>query len=594
MSVHPMVLAGSHIQPNPFFDQPACWLSRPESAAELPSSNRDLAALLMLSTTWYDRDPPGIADDLATALASIVNAEFIATTSLGGGREGYRLAWTRSAAWACSDVIDAVRAVAPGHLEDSFAGVMAEIASPADLRTCRVLFVPMRIGANALLVIGSVDPGFPTASQRTLIGLSVSLLSNSIQRWRAETEEHRFTILVGNSKDFIGIASLDGTPQYVNSAGLQLVGLNDVEQCRQLTILDFLLESDRIRVRDECWRILTETGRWCGELRFRNFKTGAIVPVLVDWFRIDDKRTGEAAVMATVSRDLTAQKQAEAELRSLNNRLEQQIRTRTIALSDANVDLQRAEELQQRADARLQELQAELFHAGRLSAMGQMAGALAHELGQPLGAIANYINAARRFLTEGHEPELARMNMDHAAEVVLRAGRIIQRLREFVAGGQPERHPENIADLIDDAGLLALIGATALDIAVTRHIAPNLPLALVDRTEIQQVLVNLIRNAIEAMVDGERRELLLSAAQSDRDTIGITVADSGPGISDEVASRLFQPFVTTKRQSMGLGLSICRSIVEAHGGQLWNEPGASGGAVFRFTVPTVDRDDDVQ
>jgi C4-dicarboxylate-specific signal transduction histidine kinase len=339
---------------------------------------------------------------------------------------------------------------------------------------------------------------------------------------------------------------------------------------------------------------VTETGRWCGELRFRNFKTGAIIPVLVDWFRIDDKRTGEAAVMATVSRDLTAQKQAEAELRSLNKTLEQRIRTRTIALSDANVDLRRAEELQRRADARLQELQAELFHAGRLSAMGQMAGALAHELGQPLGAIANYINAARRFLTDGHEPELARMNMDHAAEVVLRAGRIIQRLREFVAGGQPERHPENIADLIDDAGLLALIGAAALDIAVTRHIAPNLPLALVDRTEIQQVLVNLIRNAIEAMVDGERRELLLSAAQSDRDTIGITVADSGPGISDEVASRLFQPFVTTKRQSMGLGLSICRSIVEAHGGQLWNEPGASGGTVFRFTVPTVDRDDDAQ
>ena len=446
MSVHPMVLAGSHIQSNPFFEQPARWLSRPESAAELPSSNRDVAALSMLSTTWCNRDPPGIAGDLATALASIVNAEFIATTSLGDGREGYRLAWTRSAAWAASDVIDAVRAVAPGHLEDSFAGVMAEIANLADLRTCRVLFVPMGLGANALLVIGSVDPRFPTASQRTLIGLSVSLLSISIQRWRAETEEHRFTILVGNSKDFIGIASLDGTPQYVNSAGLQLVGLNDVEQCRQLTILDFLPESDRIRVRDECWRIVTETGRWCGELRLRNFKTGAIIPVLVDWFRIDDKRTGKAAVMATVSRDLTAQKQAEAELRSLNNRLEQQIRTRTIALSDANVDLQRAEELRRHADARLQELQAELFHAGRLSAMGQMAGALAHELGQPLGAIANYINAARRFLTEGrdHELELARTNMDHAAEVVLRAGRIIRAFARVrcrrPAGATPGEH----------------------------------------------------------------------------------------------------------------------------------------------------------
>jgi PAS domain S-box-containing protein len=563
---------------------------------ELLSSNRELAALSMLSTTWRDRDPPGIADDLATALASIVNPEFIATTSLGDGREKYRLAWMRSAAWARSDVIDALRALMPGHMADSSVSIMAEIANPADQRTCRVLFVPIGIGANALLVIGSADPEFPTASQRTLIGLSVSLLSISIQRLRAETEEHRLAILVGNSKDFIGIASADGTAQYVNPAGRRLVGLDDVEQCRQINILDFIPERDRIWVRDECWRIMTETSRWRGKLSFRNFKTGALIPVLVDWFRIDDKRTGEAAVIAMVSRDRTAQEQAEAVLRSLNKRLEQQIISGTNALSDAKSDLQRAAERQRRADARLQELQSELFHASRLSAMGQIAGALAHELGQPLGAIANYINAARRSLTKGreHEPDLARMNMDHAAEVVLRAGRIIQRLREFIAGSEPERHPENIADLIEDAAFLALVGAAALDIDVARYIAPKLPRALVDRIQIQQVLVNLIRNAIEAMADSERRELILTAARSDGETIGIAVADSGPGIPDGVASRLFQPFVTTKRQNMGLGLSICRSIVVAHGGQLWHEPREGGGTVFRFTVPAVARDDDVQ
>ena len=179
------------------------------------------------------------------------------------------------------------------------------------------------------------------------------------------------------------------------------------------------------------------------------------------------------------------------------------------------------------------------------------------------------------------------MNTDLAAEVVLRAGRIIQRLREFVAGGRPERHPENIADLIDDAGLLALVGAAALDIAVARHIAPNLPLALVDRTQIQQYVVNLIRNAIEAMVDGERRELTLTAAQSDRDTIEIAVADSGPGISDEVASRLFQPFVTTKRQNMGWGF---RSAVQLSRRMTGSSGTNQAQAVERssgFTVPTV-------
>ena len=420
---------------------------------ELLSSNRDLAALSMLSATWRDRDLPSIADNLATVLAPIVNPEFIATTSLGGGCEGYRLAWMRSAVWARSNVIDALRALMPGDMGDSTVSVITNIVNPADQRTCRVLFVPLGIGANALLVIGSADPGFPTASQRILIGLSVCLLSISIQ----------------------------------------------------------------------------------------------------------------------VSRDLTVQKRADAELRSLNRNLERQIISDTNALSGANADLQMAAELQRRADARLQELQAELFHAGRLSAMGQMAGALAHELGQPLGAIANYFSTARRFLTEGreHAADLARTNMDHAAEVVLRAGRIIQHLREFVADGQPERHPENIADLIDDAGLLALIGAATLDIDVARHIAPKLPLALVDRTQIQRVLVNLIRNAIEAMADSERRELILTAARSGGDTIGIAVADSGPGIPDDVASRLFQPFVTTKRQNMGLGLSICRRLS-------WRMAGNSG------------------
>lgn len=151
--------------------------------------------------------------------------------------------------------------------------------------------------------------------------------------------------------------------------------------------------------------------------------------------------------MATVSRALTARKQAEAELRNLNRRLDQQITSSTNALSDANVDLQRAVSLERRADARLQELQTELFHAGRLSAMGQMAGALAHELGQPLGAIADYLNAARRFLTEGrdHEPDLARMNMGHAAEVVLRAGRNIHafariRRRRLAGAASGEHH----------------------------------------------------------------------------------------------------------------------------------------------------------
>jgi two-component system sensor kinase FixL len=210
-----------------------------------------------------------------------------------------------------------------------------------------------------------------------------------------------------------------------------------------------------------------------------------------------------------------------------------------------------------------------------------------------MNSASRWARSPRRFLTKGREqePDLARTNMDHAAEVVLRAGRIIQRLREFVAGGQPERHPENIADLIDDAGLLALVGTAALDIAVARHIEPSLPLALVDRTQIQQVLVNLIRNAIEAMQDVEQRELRIATAAQQNEMVEISVSDSGPGIAPEVASQLFHPFVTTKPQGMGVGLSISRTIIEAHGGRLWADPNPDGGTIFRLTLRALNKEE---
>jgi signal transduction histidine kinase len=325
----------------------------------------------------------------------------------------------------------------------------------------------------------------------------------------------------------------------------------------------------------------------------------AIHPMVLIGLRVEPNPFFRGRQASTFRREAHAElprSQAEAELHSLNERLEQEVVSRTNALSQANANLQRASDLQRRADARLQELQSELLHAGRFSAMGQMAGALAHELGQPLGAIANYINAARRCLTNGGGDmlDLARLNIDDAASVVLRAGHIIERLREFVAGGEPEQHPENLADLIEEASSLALIGSAALGIDVSQDIAPQLPLALVDRIQIQQVIVNLIRNAIEAMANSERRELTLTASISSWTNVEISVADSGPGVPEHVAPRLFQPFISTKRQNMGLGLSICRSIVEEHGGQLWYESREGGGAVFRFTVPVVNLHDDVR
>ncbi len=239
----------------------------------------------------------------------------------------------------------------------------------------------------------------------------------------------------------------------------------------------------------------------------------------------------------------------------------------------------------QRTDRRLQELQDGLLHVSRLRSMGQMAAALAHELNQPLTATANYVRAALRLL-ESPEPNLSRVRqaMNLAAQQTLRSGEIIRRLRAFVARGEVTRRPESVAKLIEEASALALVGAKEHGIKVLIRIDPDLPTAEVDRVQIQQVLLNLIRNAVEAMEGREVRELSVGTIMQDGAVL-VSVADTGGGIPPEIETKLFQPFVTTKSEGMGIGLSVCRTIVEAHGGRLWVEANTGGGSVFRFTLP---------
>jgi two-component system sensor kinase FixL len=243
----------------------------------------------------------------------------------------------------------------------------------------------------------------------------------------------------------------------------------------------------------------------------------------------------------------------------------------------------------QQTEARLQDLQSELVHISRLTAMGEMASALAHELNQPLSAIANYLKGLRRLLERSPDERSGMMRdaMDKAAEQALRAGDIIRRLRDFVSRGESERRVESIAKLVEEASALALVGAKEQDIRVRMQYDPKVDLVLADKVQIQQVLINLMRNAVEAMAESTRRDLVLSTAAGEDGMATINVADSGSGLDPEVTGQLFQPFVTTKRTGMGVGLSISRTIVEAHGGRIWTEPNPGGGTVFRFTLPSV-------
>jgi two-component system, LuxR family, sensor kinase FixL len=247
----------------------------------------------------------------------------------------------------------------------------------------------------------------------------------------------------------------------------------------------------------------------------------------------------------------------------------------------------------QNTEARLHELQSELVHISRLSAMGEMASTLAHELNQPLSAISNYLKGSRRLLeARADEPSsMIRDALDKAAEQALRAGQIIRRLRDFVARGETERRIESITKLVEEATALALVGARDLAINVRYRFDPGVALVLADRIQIQQVLLNLVRNAVDAMQDGARRDLVLSAAPAENDMVRVSVADTGSGVAPEMMSQLFQPFVTTKQHGMGVGLSISRTIVESHGGIIWAEPNPGGGTVFHFTLRSVRKEE---
>ena len=218
-----------------------------------------------------------------------------------------------------------------------------------------------------------------------------------------------------------------------------------------------------------------------------------------------------------------------------------------------------------------------------------MASTLAHELNQPLTATASYLNGARRLL-DGGKPEdipIARDAIDSAAEQALRAGQIIKRLREFVARGESDRRAENLSKLIEEASALALVGAKETGAKISFAFDAGVGFVLVDRIQIQQVILNLVRNAMEAMQEVEIRQLEISTRWVDLATVEIAVKDTGPGIAPEIAEKLFQPFMTTKPQGMGVGLSISRTIVEAHGGRLWAEPNPSGGTIFRLTLKSM-------
>ena len=240
-------------------------------------------------------------------------------------------------------------------------------------------------------------------------------------------------------------------------------------------------------------------------------------------------------------------------------------------------------------EERMEELRSELIHVSRVSAMGTMASTLAHELNQPIASTVNYLEGIRNLVSptsgEIDLPTICEA-LDDALGEAMRAGLIVRGLRNFVASGQVEKSIEELPLLIEEAADIGLIAARQVGMKLDIEFQPDAAKVLVDKIQIQQVLVNLFRNATEAMREREVRELSIKTFNKSRGFVQVSIADSGPGVAPDMVEGLFGAFATSKSEGMGLGLSICRTIIEANDGKIWYEPLKSGGASFHFTLPS--------
>lgn len=241
----------------------------------------------------------------------------------------------------------------------------------------------------------------------------------------------------------------------------------------------------------------------------------------------------------------------------------------------------------ERRHRRIQELQVKLFHVSRLGEMGQIASGLAHEVTQPLAAIMNYSQAARRMLAMPDPPrEFSSAELfEKIEQQARRAADIIKHLRTFVEKRDIQRGKHDLHEIIAEALTLALVGPARHSVRIQMVPAAHAVIVDVDRVQIQQVLINLVRNGIDAMEESADREISIVTAADGPDFARISVSDKGCGVAPQIKSQLFESFVTTKQKGLGVGLSISQTIVQAHGGKLWFTPNAGAGTTFHFTVP---------
>jgi PAS domain S-box-containing protein len=389
----------------------------------------------------------------------------------------------------------------------------------------------------------SVVPGQESAPQ-----FLIAITEDVTEPRRAEEEMRKLVLLAENSPDFIGIASLEGNPQFLNPAGRALLGIAREEDIRGTKLMDYVADQDRQRVETEVWPAVFAQGRWEGEVRFKHFVTGESIPAWQRVFLITQEGSMRRLAVANISRDLRERK---------------------------------------RAEETLQAAQTQLAHIGRVALVGELAASIAHEVNQPLAAVVTNGNACLHWLDASPANlEEARPAVARIVKEGVRAGEVIARIRSLMRKSPTETSVVDLNGLITQVISLMQREIARYEVNLRTELAPDLPSTRADPVQLQQVLVNLIMNAIEAT--GARpagSHEVLVASRAVRGEISIAVQDSGLGFDPQDAELLFKPFFTTKTGGMGMGLSISRSIIEAHSGHLWASPHEGRGATFEFTLP---------
>jgi len=561
-----------------------------EEVKSLQACLNDLIGVVTLPALWSGLEFTQIVGTFLESVLGMLGLDFAYARTIAAA-ESAQLKTLRASREGESRTPESVADQIRSWLSSTPAGSPRPMPNPVGAG--EVTAVYLRLGGHdevGTLVVGSSRPGFPTRSEllvlqvaanqvaiglleaqrfdeqrrtagelerrvnertKELLCLNEQLRRESAERERTEQERMKLASIVEHSSDFIGTASLDGRCLFVNPAGRRLIGMDSNSDVQSKHITDFVVAGEVGRLMSEATPTALEQGSWKGELLFRNWETGAAILMSHHLFVIREPRTGNPIGFATISRDITQERRAEEALRVARK---------------------------------------ELARVGRVLTMGELAGSIAHEVNQPLTAVVSSAGACMRWLA-AEPPNVAEAR--EAAECVkqdaTRASNVIQRIRALFAGDEPSKSIVPLNEAIRDAVTVIEGEARAQGVTVKLSVAPDVPMVVGDRIQLQQVILNLALNAVEAMksVVNRPRLLEIGAQRDGPGKVRVFVRDSGPGLSRAERNRVFDAFYTTKARGMGMGLAICRSIIDAHGGKLWATANPDSGETFQFTFPGV-------